>query len=90
MIKIQPATKIVVLKPVKIEELGGSLLVVFASEKEQPLVGEVVVVGSGKVPMVMKKGNKVAYRRFGESKFLLGGNEYIFVHFDDLLGVIKK
>jgi len=87
---ITPSKKIVVLKSVKYDDFGGGVLVVTTSDKEKPMVGEVVSVGEGKVPVPMKRGDYVAYRKYGETRLLVKWHEFIFVIFDDILGVIKK
>jgi len=38
----------------------------------------------------MKRGDVIAYRKFGESSFHLKGKEYKFVSFDDVLCVFEK
>ena len=87
---ISPSRKIVLLKPTDSSTLGGSSIIVASDDKDKPLVGEVVSVGSGKMPLPMKKGDLVAYRRFGDSKMMVRGQEYVFVGFADILGKIKK
>ena len=90
---ITPSKKIVLLKPVKLESIGGGILETASaggSDKDKPQVGEVLAVGSGKQPIEMKKGDYVAYRRYGDTRFLIKGVEYVFVQFEDILGVIKK
>jgi chaperonin GroES len=87
---ITPSKKIVILKPIDTSNLGGSSIIVASDDKDKPLVGEVVIVGGGKMPLVMKKGDIVAYRRFGDSKLMVKGQEYVFVGFADVLGIINK
>ena len=88
---ISPAKKIVLLKPVKLESIGGSVFETAStgSDKDKPQVGEVLAVGSGTPPIKMKKGDYVAYRRYAETRFLIKGAEYVFVLFEDILGVVK-
>jgi chaperonin GroES len=88
---IRPSKKILLLKPVSLDSFGGSILTIATTEtKDKPQVGELVAVGSGKTPMPVKIGDYIAYRKYGESAFLVKGQEYIFVGFDDVLGVIKN
>jgi len=90
--KIVPAKNIVVIEPEVSEGLCGEFVVV--QEKGQE-VGRVVAVGE---PMGdkflpidgLKRGDLIAYRRYGESKFFLEGREYLFVSFDDVLGLIRR
>jgi len=88
---IIPAKKIVLLKPIPLDSIGGGILEVAStgSEKDRPQVGEVLAIGSGKVPVEINVGDRVAYGRYADTRFLIKGNEYVFVKFDDILGVIK-
>jgi len=86
---IFPAKKTVVIKLTTLGNFNkGTLEVV--TEKE-PEIGEVIEIGSGKSPVEgMKKGDTIAYRKYGESKFFVGTEQYLFISFVDVLGVIKK
>ncbi len=89
--KIKAAYRIVVIKPTELGDVGltSQLEVV---QKEQPEIGEVVEIGKpGKrgYPVKMKKGDVIAYRKFGESSFYLKGEEYKFVSFDDVLAIFE-
>jgi len=90
--KILPAKKIVVLEPIKLTEIGVDKGIAVAEEKA-PEIGKVIAIGeAGKkgLPVKMKVGDIIAYRRYGESKFWIGSKRRLFVSFDDVLGVIKK
>ena len=89
---ITPSKKIVLLKSIKVESIGGTILEVVTStpSKDIPQIGEVLSIGSGKPPVAIKKGDLVAYRRYGDTRFLIKGKEYVFVGFDDILGRIKN
>ena len=84
---IYPASEIVVLIPTDIKEIARGVLEVV--EKDAPEIGKVIAVGAGKQPVVIKVGDIVAYRRFGESRFTLSGQQTLFVKFEDILAVIK-
>lgn len=84
--KILPAKKIVVLEPTELEASGGLITV----EEKKPEFGTIIAIGEGKKPVKMKKGDIVAYRKYGESKFFFGTKQRLFVAFEDILGVIKK
>ena len=94
--EITPAERIVVLKPAKLPEVEGRLMAV---EKTQPEIGELISYGqpgyfdsgqSRDFPLPFTKGDIIAYRQFGQSKFYISGQEYIFVGFSDCLGILKK
>ena len=85
MNKITPSKKIVLIEPIEIKA-GNNIE--YISEKKQE-TGKVVAIGSGKLPVEMKVGDIIAYRRFGEDKLIYEGKEYLFVTFPDVLGIIK-
>ena len=97
---ITPSKKILVLEPIDYSGIGGGILTVTTSEsKDKPAIGRLLAIGaSGKdkngknetPPLKLKVGDLVAFRKYGESNFFLGGKEYMFVGFDDVLGVINK
>ncbi len=96
---INPADNTVLIKSAKLKDIiGGTFIDAVVTGKNQPEIGEVVAVGEfhprfqdepGHWACLLKSGNIIAYRRYGESKFFLKGEEYIFVSFDDILGVIE-
>jgi len=85
---ILPAKKIVVLEKLNPTGITGSSIEVVTS-KMKPDLGKVVAIGEGTQPIPMKVGDAVAYRRYGESAFLMGGKEVLFVGFQDVLAVLK-
>ena len=85
--KIRPATKIVALKPTSLPFTKKGYIEVV--DKNIPEMGEVIAIGSGKLPVPFKIGSVVAYRKFGEFKFWISGREIIFVGFQDILAVLK-
>jgi len=94
--KIIPSSRTVVIEPTKLPDTYTHRVItgVVVSEKDQPEIGKVLVVGKSTKkndpPIKMKEGDIVAYRKYGESKFYLGGEEVMFINFDDILAVIKK
>lgn len=85
MNKIIPAKKIVLIEPIQIKT---GKMIELVSEKKQE-TGKVIAIGDGKLPVEMKVGDTIAYRRFGEDKLIYEGKEYLFVGFQDCLGIIK-
>lgn len=87
---ITPAKKIAVVKPVSLAQIGGGLIDVAVVTDKKQEIGEVVSIGKGVRPVEFKVGDWVAYRVFGGTKFLIRGEEMIFVNFDDILARISK
>jgi chaperonin GroES len=64
--------------------------------KEKPTLGLVIATGEAtvtlngtKIEAPAKKGDKVVYKEWGGSKVKIEGKDYLFVKFEDILGVIK-
>jgi co-chaperonin GroES (HSP10) len=38
----------------------------------------------------LAEGDVVAYRKYGEYKFLIASKRYLFIRMEDVLGVIRK
>jgi chaperonin GroES len=94
--KIQPLGDRVVIEP--LEEKGGKtkagIYLPETSEKERPQEGTVVAVGPGKVsdegkkiPMTVKKGDKVLFTKYGPAEIKVDGKEYLIAREDDILAV---
>lgn len=84
--KIKPAKEVVALMPTDIK----SKTTIDVVEKNQPELGEVIAIGTGKKPVPFEVGSILAYRKYGEYKFWLDGKEILFVKFEDLLGVLVE
>ena len=83
--KIIPAKKVVVIEVVDVKT---SSRIEYVQEKKQE-VGKVIAIGGGKLPVEMKVGDTIAYRKFGEDSLFIDGKVYLFVTFADILGLIK-
>ncbi len=83
--KITPSKKVVLIE---MTEIKSGSEIEYVTEKKQE-TGKVVAIGEGKLPVKMKVGDTIAFRKFGEDKILIDGTEYLFVTFADCLGVIR-
>ncbi len=66
------------------------------SAKEKPMESMVVAVGPGKtddqgkkVPIEVKKGDRVLVNKYGGTEIKLDGKEYRIVSSDDILAIIE-
>ncbi len=94
--KLSPLGDRVVLKQSDAEETTKSGIVLPTQAKEKPQYAEVVEVGPGvtdengkKIPMEVKKGDKVIYSRYAGNEVKLGDDEYIIVKQGDILAIVK-
>lgn len=73
---------------------SGILLPDKAAEK--PKIAKILAVGPGKVgddneriPLQVKKGDRVVYRSYGPTEVKIDNKEYILIREEDILAVMK-
>ena len=92
---IKPIGDKVVIKPIAVEEVTKSGIVLPGSAQEKPQQGEVIAVGDGiyqngvKIPMELKVGDRVVYGKFGGIDVKLNGEEVIIMSEKDVLIVLQ-
>jgi chaperonin GroES len=74
---------------------GG--IIIPDTAKEKPQEGEVVAVGKGKrledgkmVPLDVQVGDRILFGKYSGSDIELGGDEYLIMREDEVLGIIGK
>ncbi|GIW63781.1 MAG: 10 kDa chaperonin [Patescibacteria group bacterium] len=93
---IKPLFDYVLIKPVQEEEMTPSGIVIPDTAKEKPQIGEVVAVGPGKLgkdgkhlPMQVKVGQKVVYKKWGGDEVKVGSDEWLLVKEEDIMAVVE-
>ena len=93
---IQPLFDNVLVKPLQAEETLPSGIVLPDSAKEKPQMGLVMAVGPGgitedgkKVPMIIKTGQKVMYKKWGGNEIKVGTEEWLLVEKKDILAIVE-
>lgn len=96
MNKIQPLFDNILIKPLEAEEKTASGIILPDSAKEKPQMGEIVAVGPGKItpkgdkePIVVKKGQKVLYKKWGGNEVKINGEELMLVEQKDILAILE-
>jgi len=94
--KITPLFDNVLVKPLEAEEKTPSGILLPETAKEKPQVGEVMAVGPGghddkgnKVPMTVKVGQKVMYKKWGGNEVKVGMEEWTIVEQKDILAIVE-
>jgi Co-chaperonin GroES (HSP10) len=95
--KISPCADNVLLEPVKSEEKTKSgILLPDSASKERPEQGKIIAVGPGKknkqgqiVPMSVKVGQKVLFKKYSSNEIKVDEKEYLLVEESDILAVIE-
>ena len=93
---IKPLFNNVLVKPLEAEEKTASGIILPDTAKEKPQIGEVMAVGPGdttpkgdKLPMVIKVGQKVMYKKWGGNEVKVGSEEWTIVDQKDILAVVE-
>lgn len=93
---IKPLFDYVLVKPVKSEEVLPSGIVLPDTAKEKPQVGEIMAVGPGAhnedgklVPMIVKVGQKVLYKKWGGNEVKVGHEEWLLIEQKDVMAVVE-
>jgi chaperonin GroES len=95
-VKIQPLGDRVLVKPVEQKETKRGGIIIPDTAKEKPQEGLVVATGKGKttedgkvLAMDVKAGDKILYGKYSGSEVKLDDQEYLIMHQDDILGILK-
>ncbi len=92
---ISPLFDNVLIKPLEAETRTPSGIVLPDSAKEKPQVGLIMAVGPGgmtddgkQVKMIVKKGQKVMYKKWGGNEVKVGSEEWLLVEQKDILAIV--
>ncbi|HEY4506702.1 MAG TPA: co-chaperone GroES [Candidatus Paceibacterota bacterium] len=94
--KIKPLGDRVLIEALREEKKKGGIILPETIDKERPEKGMVVAVGSGrtddngkKLPMSVKKGDKVLFTKYGPDEIKVDGKEYLIAKEDNILAIIE-
>ena len=95
--KIKPLADRIVVKRLEAEEKTAGGIVLPDAAKEKPKQGKVVAVGEGRlgddgerVPMQVKKGDRIVFASYAGTEVTLGDDELIIMREDDVLGILTE
>ena len=95
-IKIQPLGDRVLVKPVEPKEVRKGGIIIPDTAKEKPQEGEIIAAGPGKTsddgkrqPLDVKTGDRVLYGKYSGTEVKIDDVEYLIMHQDDILGILK-
>jgi len=93
---IRPLGDRLLVEAVEEKEVKKGGIVIPDTAKEKPMEARVVAVGTGKtdddgkkVPLEMKKGDRVLVNKYGGTEIKLEGTEYRILSSDDVLAVLE-
>ncbi len=95
--KLKPLFDNIVVKRIEEDEKTSSGIVLPDTvDKEKPQKGEVIAVGEGKIsdqgekiPMQVKVGDKVLFRKYSPDEIKIDGEEYLFMAQGDVVAIIE-
>ncbi len=94
--KIKPLSDRVLIEPLREEKRKGGIILPDTVEKERPEKGKIIAVGPGKIddngkkiPMSVKKGDKVLFTKYGPNEIKVDEKEYLIAREEDILAIIE-
>jgi chaperonin GroES len=94
--KVKPLHDRLIIKALEEEEKTKGGIIIPDTAKEKPVEGKVIAVGAGrikkngtKMPLEIKKGDRVLYAKYGGTEIKIDGEEYLMMKEDDILAVIE-
>jgi len=97
-LKVRPIGTWILVEPVEQKEDKGNKggIIIPDTAKEKPMESVVVAVGTGKtdddgkkVPVEVKKGDRVLVSKYGGTEIKLDGKDYKIFNGDEILAVIE-
>lgn len=96
MANLKPIGDRILVRPIDSQEVTKSGIVLPDTAKEKPQEGEVLAVGSGKledgkrIPLEVKKGDRVIFAKYGGDEIKLNGEELKIISESDILAIVEK
>ena len=94
--KIRPLGQNVLLRRLEAEEKTKGGIILPDAAKEKPREGEVLAVGEGALgkdgnrrTFQVKEGDRVIFSAYAGTEVKLGGEEFMIIGEDDILGVVE-
>jgi len=94
--KIKPLQDRILVQRVEEEQTTKGGIIIPDTAKEKPIEGKIVAVGGGrvgddgkKIPLEVKKGDRVLFSKYGGTEVKIDGEEYLIMREDDVLGIIE-
>jgi chaperonin GroES len=93
--QVKPLADRVLIKPLEGEEMKKGGIIIPDTAKEKPQQGEVIEIGPGrigekgeKIPMEVKKGDKVLYGKYSGTEVTVSDVEYLIMRESDIFAII--
>jgi chaperonin GroES len=94
--KVKPLHDWLIVQRLEEEEKTKGGIIIPDTAKEKPIEGKVIAVGTGrikkdgtKMPLEVKKGDRVLYGKYAGTEVKVDGEEYLMMKEDDILAIIE-
>jgi len=94
--KIKPLNDRILVARVEEEQKSVGGIIIPDTAREKPQEGKVVEAGPGKVddsgkriPIQVKKGDRILFSKYAGNDVKIDGKEYIFMREDDILCILE-
>ncbi len=94
--KIRPLHDRVLVKRLESTDTTEGGIIIPESAKEKPQEGKVVAVGAGRtndegkrIPLAVKKGDKVLFGKYAGTEITLDGEEYVILDESEIVAIIE-
>ncbi|HUL38492.1 MAG TPA: co-chaperone GroES [Thermodesulfobacteriota bacterium] len=94
--KVKPLRNRLIVQRLEEQEKTKGGIIIPDTAKEKPVEGKVIAVGAGrikkdgtKLPLEVKKGDRVLYAKYGGTEVKIDGEEYLMMTEDDILAIIE-
>jgi chaperonin GroES len=95
--KIRPLYDRIIVKRLEAETTTKSGLIIPDTAKEQPVEGEIVAVGNGKVlddgnvrALEVKAGDRILFGKYSGTEIKIDGIEHLILREDEVLAVVER
>ena len=94
---LKPLGSRLIIKPIIEDEVSkAGIILPETADKEKPIRGEVLAIGSGRVldngqreKIDLKVGDKILFEKYGSDEYKVGEEEFLVVEYDKVVAVIK-
>jgi len=95
--KVRPLHDRLIVQRLEEEDKTKGGIIIPDTAKEKPIEGKVIAAGEGKInkdgkkiPMEVKKGDRVLFAKYAGTEVKMEGEEYLMMKEDDVLAVIER
>ena len=93
-VHVKPISDRILVRRLEEPEAKRGGIIIPDTAKEKPQQGEVIAVGPGRfedgkrIPLDVKKGDKVLMGKYSGSEVKIDGNDYIIIREDEILAIV--